>query len=206
MDRLFDHPGFMLYDSDPILLEVIHANWPIYPPGHGYELAIESLAVFPTNWRFQKIDEIDQCVLFIALDPDEGPPQKNVYASDLFHVAVWSEDLLELHHRGFISGLFLLTQYEAALAYYQKFKDIFVGMPLPQPDDDDCPTVVEFADDGITVTPAGAEALIALSRPVDELDQAIRVRVNPLLAIPFYDTAVREAGVILETRIREITN
>jgi hypothetical protein len=60
--------------------------------------------------------------------------------------------------------------------------------------------------DGIRVTPTGFAALRALllSRVAD-MHPAIRERVQALVAIHRWDTAVREACVLLETRIKTTT-
>jgi hypothetical protein len=63
---------------------------------------------------------------------------------------------------------------------------------------------VQVGAQGIAVTSAGAEILVSLARPLTELEAAIRQRADPLLSIPLYDTVIREAGVILESRLREI--
>jgi hypothetical protein len=215
MTSLFEHPGFMEYEGGTI--EVLHADWPVYPAGHGWRVALQSLAVFPTKISFRRIDDIDRCYLLVAVG--SGPclePAGDLYDAKWFHVAVWHEDLFELHQRGLISGVSLLTEYEAALAYYEKHKNLFVeidgqlrplDLPLPKPDDyeQDRPTVPQFAADGIAVTSISAETMVSLARPLSELGTAISQRAAPLLSIAFYDTAIREAGIILESRLREVT-
>jgi hypothetical protein len=213
---LFDHPGFMAYGGGSLIFDVLHADWPVYPAGHGWALALCSLAVFPSDVRFRKVDEIDQCLLFIAVGA--GPclePRNDFYDSKWFHVSTWREDLLELHSRGYVSGISVMTEYEVALAHYVEHKDLLVEskdglqklpLPIPRADDydDDRPTVVDISDAGVRVTVAGNAALASLARPTCDLETSIRDRVSPLLAISHYDTAVREAGIVLETRLRKI--
>jgi hypothetical protein len=215
VSSMFDHPGFIQYDNGNI--EVLHADWPVYPAGHGWRVALQSLAVFPAKVRFQRLDDIDQCYLFVAVGT--GPclePVGDLYEGRWFHVAVWHADLLELHERGLVSGLSFQTEYEAALAYYEKHKDLFVEidgqlrpLDLPRPEIDDYdeerPTVPQISADGIAVTGASADALVMIARPLSEIGAAIRQRAEPLVSISFYDTAVREAGIILESRLREVT-
>lgn len=62
----------------------------------------------------------------------------------------------------------------------------------------------KFLKTGLCVTPADTEALAALVRPVDELERSVRGRVSPLLVVSLYDTAVREAGVVLKTAVCHI--
>ncbi|HLY20848.1 MAG TPA: hypothetical protein VKT83_00105 [bacterium] len=208
----FGHPGFMQYEFG---LEVLHADWPVYPAGRGWETALGTLGVFPSDWRFFHIDEIDQCTLFVCARYGTKFP-KAPFDLDFFHVAVWDEDLLELHCRGLVAGLSVLTAYQAAFAYYEKVKDMItssgarlfpLNQPGPRPDEyDEYPQEVRVAEAGLAVTDAGMDMLSSLARPIDSLDEQIRNRVKPILLIPFYDTVVREASVILETRLRDIVH
>jgi len=212
---IFDHPGFMEYDGGRI--EVLHADWPVYPAGHGWNLALKSLAVFPSNVRFIQIDDNDQCLLFVAAGSGSClHPMGDLTDPRWFHVAVWRDDLSELHERGLISGVSEITAYEAALKYYERNKDLYVELDgnlrplnLPHPkfedDDQDEPKIAQVSAEGIAVMNASADILVSLARPLIDLEAEIRRRAEPLLSIPLYDTAIREAGIILETRLREIT-
>lgn len=112
---IFDHPGFMEYEGGGI--EVLHADWPVYPGGHGWSIALRSLAVFPSNVRFVQISDIDQCLLFVAIGSGSClEPKGDLYDPKWFHVAVWRDDLRELHERGLVSGVSLITEYEAVEA------------------------------------------------------------------------------------------
>jgi len=102
------------------------------------------------------------------------------------------------------------------LAYYHKVKDLVLQtaegpkrleLPYPQADDSDDqrPTVLQIANEGLGLTPDALRALQSLARPIDALEPTIRERAIPLLSIPLLDTAVREAGVILESRLRDAT-
>jgi hypothetical protein len=57
----------------------------------------------------------------------------------------------------------------------------------------------------LAMTNPSAEILVSLARPLDELVTTIRQRAEPLLLISYYDTAIREAAMILESRLREVT-
>ena len=177
--------------------EAWHADWPVYPAGHGWQVALEALGVFPEGVKFQQIDDIDQCYLFVAVGSETClKPVKPLTDERWFHVAIWREDLFELNRRGLISGVTIRTEYEAALAYYEKHKDLHVELDgvlhplnLPRPVREDfenaVPTVPEIAEEGVAVTSAGKTILRTLARPVAELDSSIRQRVEPLLSISF---------------------
>ena len=172
---VFDHPGFMEYDGGTI--EVLHADWPVYPAGHGWNLALKSLAVFPSNVRFLQIDDIDQCLLFVAAGTGSClEPKGDLTDPRWFHVAVWRDDLQELNERGLISGVSQITKYEAALGYYERNKDLYVesdgglrplNLPRPQFEDydQDEPKVAQISAPGIAVTSASADILVSLARP-----------------------------------------
>ena len=154
-----EHPGFLEYANG--LFEVLDANWPEYPLGHGWEPALRSLAIFPPNIRFRQIDAIDQCFLFVATGI--GPrlePQGNLYNANWFHVAVWHEDLIELHERGLVSGMSLLTAYEEAAGWYEQHKHI-LDLPAPRREqlDDEQRSIMRIAPEGIGVTGASADIL-----------------------------------------------
>ena len=77
----------MSYDGGAI--EVPHADWPVYPSGQGWESALRSLAAFPLSTRFRQIDEIDRCLLFVAVGEEKClKPQDDLFDSRWFHVAV----------------------------------------------------------------------------------------------------------------------
>src|SRR5437773_765680 len=89
---LTDHPGFMEYEDGSI--EVLHADWPVYPAGHGWKVSLQSFAMFPQAICFRQIDDIDQCLLLVAVG--SGPclaPQGTLFDEKWFHVAVWRDDL-----------------------------------------------------------------------------------------------------------------
>lgn len=63
---------------------------------------------------------------------------------------------MELHARGYISGISLLTEYEGAIAFYAEHRNLLVetktgleglDLPVPRADDyeDDRPTVVQVS-------------------------------------------------------------
>jgi hypothetical protein len=93
----------------------------VYPAGHGWQLALRSLAVFLPNTRFRQIDSIDECFLCVAVGAGSClEPEGDLYDQRWFQVAVWHDDLLELRRRGLVSGVSLMTDYEEALAWYKQ--------------------------------------------------------------------------------------
>lgn len=204
----------MEYEGGELLFETLHADWPVYPAGHGWQIALKSFACFPPNVLFQQIDDMDQCYLFVVLG--NGPclvPRGDLYDPKWFHVAVWHEDILQLHRMGLVHGVSVRTKYEAALDQHNRYKDYFVesqdgfrkiGLPCPDPNNFEGESpFVELSP--ITLASEADETLLPLAMALDELSSEIGDRVRPLLAIPMYDTAIREASIILESRIREIT-
>ena len=106
-----DHPGFMWTSKG---FEVLHADWPAYPSGHGYKQALATLADFPADVEFYPIDHIDRCTLFVA----GKMPKKNPYDQNLYHVAIWDEDLRKCANRDFIEGVGFAGEYiEYPLGY-----------------------------------------------------------------------------------------
>lgn len=92
------HPGFM---SAPGGFEVLHADWPAYPPGHGVSVALRVLAEFPPGTPLYRIDEIDRCSLFVV----GRKPNKDPNNPQFLHVALWDDDLAFCAKRGFIAGV-----------------------------------------------------------------------------------------------------
>jgi hypothetical protein len=217
MNGFDDEPGFMAYGGGYLIFEVLHADWPIYPTGHGWQLALKALASFPSKIRFREIDSIDRCSLLVAVGSGSClEPSGNLFEQRWFHVAVWHTDLRELHERGLVSGLSLLSEYEAALEHYERFNGSFyeddgklypVNPPLPRREDFENSELCEprISPSGIEVTKVGADLLLSLSRSVSELHPDIAQRVQPMISIKYYDSAVREAAIILESRLRDFT-
>jgi len=106
-----DHPGFMWTNTG---FEVLHADWPAYPNGHGYKQVLAALADFPADTNFYPVDNIDRCTLFVA----GKMPKKDPYHKDLYHVAIWDEDLRECASREFIEGVGIGREYIEYLLGY----------------------------------------------------------------------------------------
>ncbi|MBI3611154.1 MAG: hypothetical protein HY204_10705 [Nitrospirae bacterium] len=80
------HPGFMWTGSR---FEILHADWPAYPRGHGITITLRVLAEYPRDTEFFSIDSIDQCTLFAVGEK----PKQDPYGLQHLHVAVWDDDL-----------------------------------------------------------------------------------------------------------------
>lgn len=88
-------PGFMWSTSG---LEVLHADWPAYPRGHGVRWALETLSQFPTETVFDVEDRIDECTLFVVRRGTRD-------ARTAIHLAVWDEDLRACAVRRWLAGI-----------------------------------------------------------------------------------------------------
>lgn len=160
------HPGFMWTSGG---FEILHADWPAYPRGHGLRAALSALADFPGSTPFYRIDSIDQCTLFAA----GREPSRDPYDKSLFHVAIWDEDLRE--------GI---------------AKNLFTG-PINAGD------YIQFPAGKFEVTERGQEATLLF-----ELTRRVYPRlfdtVEDLLYVGRYDSAVREAAILLENQLRRL--
>jgi hypothetical protein len=210
MSGLTDHPGYLGFTSKGVI--ALHADWPIYPEEHGSDLALLWLTAFPQGTAFKRIDDIDRCNLFLA---DVKCSNRNdPFDVRNFHVAIWHEDLLELHKRGLVTGVGRVSERRweelkraelPPCPLYIKLDDgTHREIQLPpldeyEEEDDSWP---EFASEGLIVTNSGREQA-ALLLAVAAADLAILgERVNRLLEISLFDTSVREACVTLEHRIK----
>lgn len=113
MNDLF--PGFLGYGG----IIAIHADWPMYPKGIGWEVALKALGCFPSQTEFYQIDDIDQCKLLVNKNPDG---LKDAFDYKNYHVATWHGDLIELHERKFIKGIGPQSEYEFKLAFFESLK------------------------------------------------------------------------------------
>ncbi len=92
------HPGFMWTD---FAFEILHADWPAYPRGHGITITLSALAEYPRDTEFFPIDNIDQCTLFAV---GEKPKQDPLGPQHL-HVALWDDDLRACASGAYVEGV-----------------------------------------------------------------------------------------------------
>lgn len=212
MSSLPDHPGYLGLSSRGVM--AIHADWPAYPIEHGWAVALEALGQFSSGSVLIQVDEIDKCFLFVLRNDGvlESP-----FDPRHLHVAVWREDLHELHARGFVSGTYLVSLQEWIDERRTKHDGLFFKdskgkahpVPLPTMDDFDVGAeseVLMVRDAGISLTGEGlAELDRYLSTQRGVLHPSIGIHVAPILAAQLFDTAVREGCLLIEVRLREIS-
>jgi hypothetical protein len=223
-------PGYLGWTSRGVI--AIHADWPIYPLEHGWEIALMSLGNFPIGTNFALLDDIDQCVLLLA----EGYGRyKDPFGNGALHVAIWHEDLLEAADMGIVSGVERLTERGHVERWLDKLRsDIgrtlagklspdedplqhlgyrgadrrFVSMPyipLTEFDDEHEIWVGMSSTDRVLVTDDGWQRLYSLLADSLEVPPSAKSRIEPLLHHELYDTALRELGALMETRMRQVT-
>jgi hypothetical protein len=161
------HPGFMWTDSG---FEVLHADWPAYPRGHGLEICLQSLVEYPTDTRFFPIDNIDWCTLFVVGEK----PKEDRFGSQHLHVAVWDEDIRECAARGFIEGV--------------------------RTDDE----FLDFPRDFLEVTPEGRRAAL-IDLLLGSMAGVLGRQILDFLYDTQYDSAVREASIMVEMQLRRLS-
>jgi len=157
------HPGFMWTDSG---FEVLHADWPAYPRGHGREALLDALAEYPPGTAFFKVDNIDMCTLFAV----GRQPENAKTAKTLPHVAIWDEDLRLGARRDYLDGV--------------RDEDEFL----------------QFGG-SMTLSSQGEHAILLHELTLGIPDHLLDT-VWDHLESRRYDTAVREAAVLLEVRMK----
>jgi hypothetical protein len=201
-----DHPGFLGWTSRGVI--AIHADWPAYAVEHGPGYAVLQLGQFPSGTRFTLLDDIDQCFLLLV-----GPVTGDLYADNRFHVALWHEDVRELLDLGYVSGASQISRREWAkiqateLAglHYELADGTLVPVAPPNHDDfeDELGMRMLVDRDGLVLTDAGlAAAEQLLAGELGRLDEEIVRRSAPALQAHHYDSAVREACVVLESTMK----
>lgn len=211
--RLDEHPGYFGITSKGVI--AIHADWPTFPFEHGWEQALLAFGSLPRETSFFQIDDIDQCLLFVA---GVTPPKQDPYDSRRFsHVAAWHEDVVELVDRAYIDGVDLVSEYSAAIDRWNRFKScsvelepgklVLLDLPARHFDEDLYSMdkrVPVCSKSGLRVTNEGMAALrTLLIAELTNAPKAFREHVEPVLAIEKTDSAVREGCVLLESTMRE---
>lgn len=206
-------PGFLGLTSQGVI--AIHADWPMYPAEHGWEVALLSLGYHPPKTIFYQIDDIDRCILLFAGDIQKA---KDPFDENSFHVAIWHEDLIQLQSLGFVSGIIALVEYEWELHRFTqtpKGAHVFLNgqyLPIdhptpPEPDENnyETPSWAVVTESGLTVTDKGYKALHQLLvNEKDNLNSDLMATVQPLMDIGKYDSAIRDACILIETQLRNI--
>lgn len=217
-------PGYLGYGG----IIAIHANWPNYPSGIGWKIALKALGNFPRNTKFYEIDDIDRCKLLINQNPFN---LKNPTNDKYYHTSIWHSDLVELHKKGFIKGIVEKSDYEFELIKFEKLK-ISLGDNYRQDENENLFFNIKNKDgallelrcakpsydenhwmyrdcaiipNAISLTNEGFQELKCLSRKF-ELSEKIELLTKPLLNLKRYDTAIREASLLIESSLKEFHN
>jgi hypothetical protein len=161
------HPGFMWTESG---FEVLHADWPAYPRGHGIASCLHSFSEYPRDTRFFPIDNIDHCTLFAVGEK----PKQDPYGSQHLHVAVWDKDLLECESSGYIEGV--------------RAEEEFLSYP----------------NGSLNMTPKGINAVV-IDLLLGPASRILENRILDFLRDAQYDTAVREASILVEMQLRRLS-
>jgi hypothetical protein len=209
MPSLYDHPGYLGWTSQGVI--AIHADWPAYAIEHGIRYSLMSLGQFPQGTRFTKLDDIDRCFLFLVGDrPGVGDP----FDESHFHLALWHEDVLALSNAGYVTGATTIPHKEWEKRRAEELKGVmwqkpdgtFVPLPAPEPDEREeweDPRVVVITEE-LVMTAAGRAALESLLvGERQKIDESLMQRAHHAIQANLYDSAIREACVVVETAMRE---
>lgn len=203
-------------------MEAIHADWPTYPTGHGMDIALKTVCLFPPESRLVEISDIDRCSLLLR-----APKPTDPFDSKHRHVAIWHKELIELAEMGLVDGVRGENEYQAALAQHRILEDLVAkGAYILMEDGRKEPIRIrdpparedyleaEEADNERPHTHAliHAAGLMVTQKGWAYLEKRCTTRaphpwyagrVAPLVALGQHDTAIREASVILESKLRE---
>jgi len=216
-------PGLLGYGG----IIAIHADWPNYPSGIGWEIALKTLGNFPDGTKFYEISDIDRCKLLINLYPKN---LKDPYDEKYYHSAIWHTDLIELHEKGLISGIIKKSEFEFELYRFEEFKkqlgqnlkeddegniilfykdkngnyeETKYQKPISEEDEDWIYRECVIIPNTIKLTKKGILELTVLSKGI-EFSQEINNLTQPLLQLERFDTAIREASLLIETSIKKL--
>lgn len=216
-------PGLLGYGG----IIAIHANWPMYPKGIGWEIAIKTLGNFPNGTLFYEVEDIDKCKLLINQEPQKI---SNPFDSNHYHIAIWHEDLIDLKNKGFIEGVIEKSDYEFEMIKFEALKERFGSnleldengniiffindkngklikikyhKPEPEEDEEDgANKKCAIIPNGIFLSEIGSLELKNISSKIS-LTEELNALTQPLIDIKRYDTAVRDASLLIETKIKE---
>lgn len=216
-------PGFLGYGG----IIAIHANWPMYPPGIGWRIALKTLGNFPNGTFFYEVDDIDRCKLLINQEPSK---LSDPFDSNHYHISIWHEDLIELKDKGFITGLVDKSDYEFEMIRFENLKKEFgdhlkldesgniilylkdgngklreTKYRKPESDEDEENFALKncaIIPNGVSLTEDGIKELNNLSKKISLIEE-LNTLTQPLIEIKRFDTAVRDASLLVETKIKE---
>ncbi|GAB3026605.1 hypothetical protein [Spirosoma pulveris] len=214
-------PGYFGYGG----IMAIHADWPIYPNGIGWQFALKAMGNYPKGTNFYEIDDIDRCKLFISQDPKQ---LKDPSDAKYYHVGIWHSDLVELNLKGYVTGVVEMSDYEFEMMRFNQVKKQ-LGKNLKEDDEgniilltyNDRKEVIElkyskpeyfedahdfidcvFIPESVTLTEEGFEELEKLLNNIN-LSEELRRLSEPFINIGRYDTAIRESSLFVEETIKK---
>lgn len=186
------------------------------------------LSLFSPETKFLILDDVDKSMLLAA--DVSGINTKDIYSEKNFCIAVWHEDLLEMHERGIIAGIKPVTErgwnqhrWEKLTQHLPKGAALFYevnGKKIPlnredfyeeeneeEKDESFNQRLFAVSVDGyMSVTQHGRGHILAhLQNKWAYVKDGVGRRVAHLYDLGYFDTAIREACVQLEHNIRLMT-
>ncbi|MCP4611740.1 MAG: hypothetical protein GY845_23770 [Planctomycetes bacterium] len=210
------HPG-NLGSVRSLFLAVHHYDWPAYPEGEDFRETLFHFTGFPHGTNFVEVDDGDHSILFVA-DVSCGRLEKPYHHRN-FHVCAWHEDLIEMHNRGFITGIEPVTENAHSCGRWNNIlrenntDKLFINIdgemrevpgPTREPDNEDEPrNWILLQDKHVSVTTTGFDFIVNEIIAADiDFTASLSPVVSKLMNDGLYDTAVREACVTLEHAIK----
>lgn len=212
-------PGF-LGPYRGSLVSAVHADWPAYPEGNDFYDSLLRLSALPKDMNLHVIDDIDRCFLVLAAFP--GQKISDPFKPSYIHLCLMYDDLLEMIERRFVEGLELVNEFEwrkhsvdqvvrsiggssphwtDQAGNERRLDELYMAL---DPEDDDlnfliCPT------GKIRLTEEARTYLYEDIQRIDlDLEELLSSKVVQLFSLGFFDTSVREACVLLESKIKNI--
>lgn len=216
--------GVIWYNINSVF-EAIHADWAAYPIGNSWESAMENLSWFDPETKFYNIDDIDGAILFVGTNPAELKKKEfDPHSERYYHISLWHENLIQLHEQGFVSGVKPLTSFgyeslrfkwmtrgrgavvdEQGVCHFPDGSTLGFPKPTTTNTDDTDVDWVCIPQGYIQLTSLGLEYL-AERIDYNTVNQDIMERIKPLLSIKYYDSAVREAAILFEIKLKKINS
>jgi hypothetical protein len=215
--------------------EAIHADWPAYPGDKSWEVALLRFGDFPTGTQFTCLDIIDQCALMVAevgireLDRfDERHIHVAVRLSELIDlderglitgVEFDSELTPEQMHLKRTLGP---DAYDRVMSGREVIGTMIDGqfrptpLPVGDPLDDEWEEdwnedprtpehVAIFEGTTLQLTEAAQPEIEHVGKSMLNIPASVQNRIPVFLSAQLFDTAVRDLGATLETRMRQVT-
>lgn len=93
-----------------------------YPIGDNWESALISIASFPSHFKIYTIQMEGQYIAFFSnTNPKRLKKDDNIWSDRYIRIAIFIENLKELHEFGYITGVKLVTEYDYKLKEYNDF-------------------------------------------------------------------------------------